>query len=93
MRVGELRDDEGVDPLTVGGAVDLGSDRGLEMRREKRLHLGEPCQIAVVRQHQRDIPEVERVAVLQRDLDARVIGHAADMGEEAAGADFLGEVL
>ena len=93
VRIGELGDDQGVDPFAVGGAVDLRDDVRLEVREEEGLHLREASQVAVVRHHQRHVLEVERVAVLQGDLDARVVGDATHVGEEAAGADFLGEVL
>ena len=93
VRVGQLGDDEGVDPLAVCRAVNLRKKRRLDGRCEQGLHVGKPCEVAVVREYQGHVLEGERMAVLQRDLDACVVGHASDMGEEAAGADFFGQVL
>ena len=93
LEVGELGEKHGVDPFAVSRAVDLREVLRLHMRGEERLHALEAGQVAVVREHQRHVPEVERVHVLQSDLDARRVGYAAHVPEHAGRADLVRQVL
>jgi hypothetical protein len=88
-----VRDEQRIDPFAVGGAADPGRVFGLHARREQRLHLCEAREVAVVRQAPGHALELERMHVLERDLHRRRVGDAAHVGEHAAGADFLGQVL
>ncbi len=89
----ELRDEQRIDPLAVRGAADARQELRLHVRREVRLHLGEPGEVAVVRERPLQPLELERVHVLQRDLDRGRVGDAAHVGEHATRRDLGGEVL
>ena len=86
VRIGELRDEQRVDPLAVGRAAHLARELGLDVRREPRAQLREAREVAVVRERDRHARELERVHVLQRDLDLRAVGDAAHVREHAARA-------
>jgi hypothetical protein len=61
--------------------------------RESRTHLRDAGEIAVVREGERDPRKLERVHVLQRNLDLRAVRDAAHVREHAPGCHLRGEVL
>ena len=92
VRVGELREQERVDPLAVGGPADLPRQGGLDVGQQRELHLGEARDLPVVRQRQARAVEEEGVDVLLADdHGSRVVRDAAQVREQAGRLHLAGE--
>jgi hypothetical protein len=61
--------------------------------REARAQLGEPRQVAVVRERERNAGELERMDVLQRNLDLRAVRDSAHVREHASRAHLAARLL
>ena len=80
--IAELRQDQRVDPLGIGGPLNALRELRPHMLDERVAHAGELPQAAVVREHDARAGELERVQVrLGHDRLARV-GDAAHVGDE-----------
>ena len=89
--VGELGEQERVDPLAVGGAAHRAGEVRLDVGEQGELHLLEAGELPVVRQRQARAVEEEGVEVLRADHRAGVVRHPAQVGQGARRLHLAGE--
>ena len=93
MRILELRQEQGIDDLAVGGPGDLHRDLGPHAPHEIALHLAEPVEVAIVGQGDPRTGEGEGMDILRRNDGVRAVVHAPNMGDHATRRDLLRERL
>ena len=82
VRIVELRQDQRVDPLGVGGALDVLRELGSHVVDERVAHARELAQVPVVREHDARAGEVERMQVRVGDDGLVGVGDAANVGDQ-----------